>query len=161
MKHIAAVLVLLTLAGCHLNDLVGSPDGGTAGGGSSGGGSGTGGGGSGGGGGGGNPNRVAGLVFAVQPSSSRANAPITPAVQVKVVDEQGAPLTTYTGPLTIDVSPNLLGGNVYGTLTVTAVNGVATFNNLRMDRIGLDYRLTAALAGEASGTESAAFAVTP
>jgi len=54
-----------------------------------------------------------------------------------------------------------VGASVHGlsTLTVAAVQGIATFNNLRIDRPGSGYTL-AASAGGLSGATSASFAVT-
>ena len=48
-----------------------------------------------------------------------------------------------------------------GTLTVSAEGGVARFGTVRVDRIGLDYRLTAAFAGATPAQTSNAFAVIP
>jgi hypothetical protein len=101
------------------------------------------------------------LSFLIQPSTTHANTPISPPVQIAVVDSQGGIRTDYEGAITVDVAPNLLGGRVYGTLTVSVENGVAVFPDLRMDLIGVDYRLTAAFAGQNPTVQSAAFVVMP
>jgi hypothetical protein len=101
------------------------------------------------------------LVFAVQPSLARANVPITPAVQIVVLDSFGDVVTDYTGAVTVDLAPNQLGGRLSGTLTVTVVNGVATFPDLTVDLIGLDYHLTAGFAGQPLTVQSQSFAVMP
>lgn len=101
------------------------------------------------------------LSFIVQPTMSRANHPITPAVQVQAIDSTGATVTTFDGDITVDMAPNPLGGKVYGTLTASAVGGIATFPDLRIDLIGVDYRLVAAFAGESPLTQSASFVILP
>jgi hypothetical protein len=101
------------------------------------------------------------LQFMVQPTIGRANTPITPAVQVHAVDSTGATVTTFDGDITLDMAPNALGGKLYGTLTTAAIGGVAVFPDLRIDIIGLDYRLVAAFAGESPLVQSASFAVLP
>ena len=101
------------------------------------------------------------LVFAVQPTLARANVAITPAVQIIVTDSFGEIVTDYTGAITIDLAPNQLGGRLYGTLTVTVVNCMATFPDLRVDLIGLDYHLTAGFAGQPLTVQSQSFAVMP
>jgi hypothetical protein len=101
------------------------------------------------------------LSFTVQPAATRANWPISPPVQVTVLDAGGNPVTAFGGAITIGVIPNTLGGQLYGELTVNAVQGVATFPNLRVDLIGLDYRLTAAFEGESPTVQSQSFVVLP
>lgn len=102
------------------------------------------------------------LVFTVQPSSpSHANQPIAPAVVVTALEGDGDPVPWFNGAVTLALAPNALGAIATGTLTVNAVGGVARFPNVRVDRVGLDLRLTAAFAGAAPARTSEAFAVTP
>jgi hypothetical protein len=42
---------------------------------------------------------------------------------------------------------------------VSAVNGIATFSDVRVNLIGVDYRLRAAFAGQAPVVTSSAFAI--
>ena len=56
--------------------------------------------------------------------------------------------------MTIAIGTNSGGGTLSGTLTVAAVAGVATFNNLSIDRPGAGYTLTAAGAGLTGATSS-------
>jgi hypothetical protein len=100
------------------------------------------------------------LVFTVQPSSTAAGATITPAVRVTAVDAQGNRATSFTGNVTVAIGDNPAGGTLSGTTTVPAVEGVATFSNLSIDRSGTGYTLTAAAAGLAAAT-SARFDITP
>ncbi len=103
------------------------------------------------------------LVFTVQPSTTLPLMTITPAVQVTVVDDQGNPVTGYTGSVTIAIGHNggmLLPGTLSGTKTATAVNGVATFSDLSIDQPGNGYTLTVAGSG-VTGAESGAFNISP
>lgn len=88
------------------------------------------------------------LVFTVQPANVRVSRRIEPPVQVLVLDAYGRPAVTFTGSVTIDLAPNAADAKVTGTATVNAVNGVATFSNLRVDRTGSAYQLRAAFAGQ-------------
>src|SRR5207253_1278691 len=95
------------------------------------------------------------LVFAVQPSNAAAGAGITPAMQVAVQDAQGNPVTTATTSITVAIGTNPASGTLSGTTTVAAVNGVATFSHLSIDKAGAGYTLTASASGLTSGTSSA------
>src|SRR5215813_8772935 len=101
------------------------------------------------------------LVFTVQPSATVAGAPITPAVQVSVVDAAGQTVATFARAVTVEISDGT--GNedaeLSGTTTVRAVAGVATFGALSIDSAGAEYTLTAAVEGAGEVT-SAPFAVT-
>jgi hypothetical protein len=79
------------------------------------------------------------LVFGQQPTNTAKSATITPAVTARILDRFGN-LTASTASVSIAIANNggagLLGlgaGNLNGTTTVTAVGGVATFSNLRID----------------------------
>ena len=76
------------------------------------------------------------VVFTVQPSNAVAGAAITPAMQVAVQDAQGNTVTTATTSITLAIGTNPASGTLAGTTTVAAVNGVATFSNLSIDKIG-------------------------
>ena len=99
------------------------------------------------------------LAFTVQPSTTLPFMPIKPAVQVTAEDDQGNPLTGFTGAVSIAIGHNgavLIPGTLSGTRTVTAVNGVATFSDLSIDQLGNGYALRVSAAGM-TGAESAAF----
>src|SRR5689334_9188018 len=98
------------------------------------------------------------LVFTAQPKTT---LPLTtmPAVQVTVTDALGNAVPSFTGTVTIAIGHNggtLAAGTLSGTLTVTVVNGVATFSDLSIDQLGNGYTLTVT-AGGVVGAESAAF----
>ena len=87
------------------------------------------------------------LVFSVQPSNAAAGASITPAVTVTIEDASGNTVTTATNTVTIAIGTNPASGTLGGTLAVAAVNGVATFSNLSINKVGTGYTLTANATG--------------
>jgi len=99
------------------------------------------------------------LGFARQPQTTQAGSAITPAVKVAALDDAGNLVPAFTGPVTIALDANPAGGTLAGTLSVPAVNGVATFSNLSINLAGNGYTLTASAAGLAGAT-SAAFNIT-
>src|SRR3989441_542444 len=101
------------------------------------------------------------LVFTVQPSNAAAGAAITPAVQVAVQDAQGNIVTTATTSITVAIGTNPASGTLSGTTTVAAVNGVATFSNLSIDKAGTGYTLTVSATGLTGATSSAFNVVAP
>src|SRR5438046_5485361 len=99
------------------------------------------------------------LAVVVQPSAAAGAQPITPAVQVAVQDAFGNTVTAATDAVTIALGANPGAGTLSGTLTGAAIQGIATFSTLRIDRPGSGYTL-AASAGGLSGATSVSFAVT-
>ena len=83
------------------------------------------------------------LAFGVQPSTVAAGQFISPAVQVFIQDAFGNVDATANTPVTIAIAANPGGATLGGTLTVTAVNGVATFSDLTLDKAAINYTLTA------------------
>ena len=100
------------------------------------------------------------LRFLVQPTTTAAGAPITPAVQVEVLDAQGNRVTSSTAPVTLVLGNNPGGAVLSGGGPVNAVNGVATFGGLSLNRTGTGYTLVAS-SPSLTGATSAAFDVTP
>ncbi len=98
---------------------------------------------------------AAGLAFTVEPSAAVAGTAITPDVKVGSVDAFGNPVMTGTHSVTLALSNNPGGGTLSGTTTVAAVNGVATFSDLSLDKAGTGYILAASSAGLTSATSSA------
>jgi len=71
---------------------------------------------------------------------------IRPPVQVTAFDSAGNVVTSFTGSVKVAIGDNggVLGdGQLTGTTDVAAVNGIASFANLRIDQIGTGYTLTA------------------
>jgi len=98
------------------------------------------------------------LAFITPPSNTNAGAPINPAVQVAIEDVNGSVVTGATNSVTIAVGTNPSSGTLSGTLTASAVGGVATFSNLSINNAGTGYTLTASSTG-LTGTTSAAFSI--
>jgi hypothetical protein len=103
------------------------------------------------------------LSFVVQPSSATAGATLSPAVAVAVRDTFGNTVTGAASPVTVAIGANPGDGTLSGTTTVNAVNGVATFSDLSIQRVSTSfgaYYLTAA-SGALKRASSAAFEITP
>ncbi|HEX9579999.1 MAG TPA: S8 family serine peptidase [Gemmatimonadales bacterium] len=102
------------------------------------------------------------LAFAVQPSTVTAGAAISPAVQATVQDAQGNTVTSSTDSISLAMTSGTgtNGAVLFGTLTRTAVSGVATFNDLSIDKAGSGYTLIARTTSLTSAT-SASFTVDP
>ena len=103
------------------------------------------------------------LAFIVQPSTTMPLMSIQPAVTVTATDGAGHSVTSFNGPVTIAIGTNgglVMPGTLSGTKTVTAVNGVATFNDLSIDQLGNGYTLKVAASG-LKGAESRSFNIGP
>ena len=99
------------------------------------------------------------LAFTVHPSNVAAGASITPAVEVTVQDRFGNPVRSATDVVTLALAANPGNATLGGTLAVPAVNGVASFSTLSLDKTGQGFTLTASAPGLTAAT-SAAFNVT-
>jgi alpha-tubulin suppressor-like RCC1 family protein len=101
------------------------------------------------------------LAFTVEPTSTMSGAAINPAVVVAVQDVQGNTLTGSTTSITLAITngSGAAGATLGGTLTRAAANGVASFNDLAIDRPGTGYTLTATADSLASAT-SVTFSIT-
>lgn len=89
------------------------------------------------------------LDFSVQPSNALGNDNIAPAVEVTVVDQFGNVATSATNQVDLEIGVNPWasqlgqGGALVGTSSVNAVNGVAVFDNIGIDRPAIGYTLVA------------------
>ena len=92
------------------------------------------------------------LVVTTPPASVTANASF--GLTVTAEDSSGNTATTYTGPVTLALSGGTGGAVLGGTVTVPAVNGVATFAGLTIDTVGTGYTLTASSPTLTSSTSS-------
>jgi hypothetical protein len=98
------------------------------------------------------------LVFSQQPTDTPANGTITPPVLVAVVDVFGNVITSdNTDTVTVSIGVNPSGGTLNGTLTITVVNGVATFSDLSIDTSGSGYTLHATNGGSVTDADSNTF----
>ena len=106
------------------------------------------------------PARATQLLFTAEPSSAIAGHRLSPAVEVRALDAQGNSVSDFRGSVTVAVGANPGGSTLQGTATVAAVNGVATFADLSLNRTGTGYTLTAAAQGLA-GVTSESFTIDP
>lgn len=93
------------------------------------------------------------LVFGTQPMASQARA-VLPVFTVEVRDQFGNLVPTATDAVTIALDNNPGPATLNGTLTVSAVNGVATFNAVDLSRSGTGYTLLATAPGLAPATSA-------
>ena len=99
------------------------------------------------------------LSFSTQPGGASIDNALNPQPVVSVLDAQGSIVTSYTGAITLTLGTNPGSGILTGTITLNAVNGVASFSDLSINKAGTGYRLLASAAG-LSSTTSAAFNIT-
>jgi parallel beta-helix repeat protein len=82
------------------------------------------------------PGVAAQLAFTQLPSNPKTGITMTPAVLVAVQDSLGNTVTSNTSSITISLASNPAAGTLSGTLSKAAVAGVATFDNLALDKAG-------------------------
>jgi hypothetical protein len=73
---------------------------------------------------------------------------------VTAEDGYGNVVATFTGSVAVALSSNPGGSTLGGTLSVNAVNGVATFSGLKLDKAGTGYALQATSTGLTPATTS-------
>jgi hypothetical protein len=100
------------------------------------------------------------LIFSTQPGNGVAGSPLSTQPVVKAVDNDGNLDPNFNGAVTLTISNNPSGGTLGGTKTVNAINGLATFTNISINKPGVGYTL-AANSGGLTGATSAPFNVTP
>jgi hypothetical protein len=93
---------------------------------------------------------ASGLAFGIQPGYNAVNQPLNgtnePAgVTVRVVDEFGNLVSDSTASISVALNDNPGNATLSGTATVAAVNGVATFSTLKIDKAATGYSLEAHL----------------
>jgi alpha-tubulin suppressor-like RCC1 family protein len=100
------------------------------------------------------------VAFTVQPSTSTAGQALSPAVEVEIRDASGNLVTSARNAVTLAIGTNPAGGTLAGTKTVTAVNGIASFSGLWIDKAGAGYTLMASASGLTDATSSG-FTINP
>jgi hypothetical protein len=105
------------------------------------------------------PGAASALAFATQPANAVAGASLG-SVQVRVVDNQGNTLTGSSASVSLALFANPGSGLLSGTTLVNAVNGVATFSGLSVNKVGNGYVLRATSTGLAA-SDSAGFNIFP
>ena len=94
------------------------------------------------------------LAIATGPAATNgAGSPLP--VTVHALDAQGDVAKSFTGTVTIALAAGSPAAPLLGTLTATAVEGVATFTDLRINLVGTGYALTASASGLPNATTSA------
>src|SRR5207245_2387188 len=101
------------------------------------------------------------VAFGAHPHDEIAGNVIgSPFVQLRVEDAGGNLVTTATNQVSVALGANPGGGTLSGTTTVNAVNGLATFNDLTLDKAGVGYTLVFSSPGLTS-RESNTFNISP
>ena len=106
----------------------------------------------------GNPNQ---LAFLQQPGTTVAGQAITPAITVAVQDALGNTVLTSSTNVRLALGNNPAGGTLSGPTAVDAINGVATFSGLSVDRAGTAYTLVATASGGLRPATSTGFGIAP
>jgi len=92
-------------------------------------------------------------VITQQPSASQvAGSMIAPAVVAELHDADNGRVTGFNGSATVAIGTNSGSATLGGTATVTAVNGVATFSGLTVNKAGVGYTLAVNSTGAGAGT---------
>lgn len=106
------------------------------------------------------PGAAARVVFLDQPTSAAAGTGLG-TITVQVKDAAGNVVTGSTATVTLAIGNNAggVGAALSGTTSVAAVQGVATFSNVSLNKAGNGYTLTASATG-LTGDTSTAFNVT-
>ena len=92
------------------------------------------------------------LAFQQQPVGGAVGVPFPVQPVVVALDGGGNVAQTFSGRVSVGIErwSGTSGAVLSGTATVTAVNGIATFTNLAIDRVGTNYVLWTAASGVAA-----------
>jgi hypothetical protein len=99
------------------------------------------------------------LVIVTEPGNAAANSAIGPTIEVEFVNQAGQVDTSMNSVVSVAIGINPGGGTLTGSMSATAVNGIATFSGLSINKVGSGYTLTAT-SGTLSSAPSAGFNVT-
>jgi hypothetical protein len=90
-----------------------------------------------------------GLAFSIQPAGAVAGKAFNTQPEVSILDGSGNCVTESTAAVTLAITSGTGtdGAVLSGSITVNAVNGVAAFSGLSIDKAGTAYTLTASLNG--------------
>jgi hypothetical protein len=95
------------------------------------------------------------LVFTTEPASAQAGSSLG-SIAVTVEDAAGNKITSSNASITLAIANNAgPGGVLSGTLTISAVSGVATFPGLNINLAGTGYTLQATATSLTSATSNA------
>ena len=101
------------------------------------------------------------LAFIAEPTNAQAATAISPDIKVEIQDANGNIVPTATDNITLAIGTDPSSGTAIlgGTISVNAVAGVATFNDITIDKAGNGYDIVA-IAGPLTQTTSNAFNIT-
>ncbi|MET0401289.1 MAG: Ig-like domain-containing protein, partial [Cystobacter sp.] len=102
---------------------------------------------------------VAKLAFTTEPVSGTAGVALA-AFEVTLQDAAGVKVASASDTVTVALSQGSAQAELKGTLSVAAVNGVARFTTVSLEKAGTGYTLVASAAGMAPAT-SASFDIVP
>jgi alpha-tubulin suppressor-like RCC1 family protein len=105
----------------------------------------------------GGPPRI--LSFTVQPNSAIVAQSVAPAVEVTVQDAFANPASDAGLTVALALGTNPTAATLGGTTSIPTVGGVARFADLRLDKVGTGYTLTAGAASLAA--TSSVFSIAP
>jgi predicted outer membrane repeat protein len=105
------------------------------------------------------PGAAAQLVITTRPPAS-VTLGKSFGLTVSAEDAEGNVNSSFTGLVTVALATNPGGAKLGGDLTLAAVNGVATFSGLTLDKAGTGYRLQVTSNGLSSATTDAITATT-
>ena len=100
------------------------------------------------------------VAYSTQPSNATAGAAINPAIEVEIRDVNGNRVATARNPVTLAISAGPGGSTLLGTTTVNAINGVASFSGINIEKAGSGYQLSAA-SSSLTGATSSSFTISP
>jgi hypothetical protein len=104
------------------------------------------------------PASAAQLTFSVQPADAVEDRAIRPPIQVTTLDQFGNFAPDFYGAVTLTLTRGRDDARLQGTVTVGAIAGIATFDNVSVSRDGNNYAITASSSGLGS-VESSTFRV--
>lgn len=96
---------------------------------------------------------VPSLVFVQQPTNTTAGVPVSPAIVVDIDSAAGPLATSDNSIVTLSILSGPSGANLGGTVTVNAIGGVATFNDI-VPTVPGTYTLQATDTGYISATST-------
>jgi hypothetical protein len=100
------------------------------------------------------------LGFHVQPTTTVAGVSIFPQVQVELQDAGGNRVATNGTTIVVAIANNAGGGTLSGNTSRNTSAGLATYNNLSINKTGTGYTLQAT-SGSLAATTSTPFDITP
>ncbi len=99
------------------------------------------------------------LAFIFQPLDSYVDSNLNPSIKIAALDASGNLDASFNGQISIELDSNLVSASLSGVRTVAALDGVASFSNIKLDKVGYGFTLLASSAGLSSDT-SDEFSVT-